>query len=82
MNYFLGLERILTMGKRNIDKLRSEDDMEVVEFMIELFNQLHKPIPQNLCVKCRRNCNPVNCPYTETHFMLAYLRSERVSIHE
>lgn len=71
------------MAERNIDKLRNEDEVKVAEFLVELFDRLQIPIPMNLCDKCKhckKSCTPVMCPYSETHFMLAWLYSERIGV--
>ena len=40
----------------NLDRLRDADDIKVAEFLIDVFDQLGKPVPMNLCANCIREC--------------------------
>lgn len=71
------------MGKRNIDRLRDEDDENVALFMLELFNRMGVVLPYTLCKRClvgRSSCNYRKCPYKELSFVEEWLYSEDIGV--
>ena len=71
------------MGKRNIDRLRDENDENVTAFLLQLFDRLGVALPYTLCKRCkvgRSSCNYKKCPYKEESFVEEWLYSEDIGV--
>lgn len=71
------------MAERNIDRLRNENDEELIEFMVWLFNSLGVPMPYTICKGCigRSNHCAKGCDFTDEEFMSAWLYSNKKRVY-
>lgn len=71
------------MGERNIDKLRTESDDELIAFMVWLFNSLGVSMPYTMCKDCNGRSNHCSkgCDYSDEEFMAEWLYSDKKRLY-